>query len=229
MDKIKTVIVDASEAHRKKLEYLVKTNPSLCLENSFSNAIQLKSSNTEQLADFLIIDLELPLISGFELIESFQHEPQIVVTCKHDQLALKAFDYNITDYLMKPISRSRFQKAVGKVKKNLFMQSQATNDSYLFVKSNLRQVKIGFNEIKWVEALGDYIKLITQNGTHVVLSSLKAFEKQLPQNKFLRIHKSYIINLERVENLDHSVVEIDGKKMPISRKRRPGLLSALGV
>lgn len=229
MEKLKIAVIDASETHRKQLENLIKNNSSLELIGSYRNAIQAKGEHVNQLADLIFLDVEMPLINGFDLLDFYKDTPEIILISDKAEYAVKAFEYNVTDYLLKPLNKERFTKAITRVKNNLKLKADSQNNAHLFVKSNFRKVKINFSDIKWIEALGDYIKLVTKTSNHVVLSSMKAFEKQLPTEQFIRIHKSYIINVDRVENLNHAIVEVDGKQMPISRKRRPSLMNALGI
>ncbi|MBG49648.1 MAG: DNA-binding response regulator [Pseudozobellia sp.] len=229
MEKLRTVIVDASDNHRNKLSQLIEGHTALQHEGSFRNAIHAKKESIDQIADIVFLDIEMPLINAFDLIDTFQGKPEIILLCDKADYAAKAFDYHITDYLLKPVSYDRFRKAVNRAKENLKLRADAEEKAHFFIKSNLRKVKINYCDIKWIEALGDYIKLVTQKSNHVVLSSMKAFEKELPAEHFIRIHKSYIININRVQNLNHAVVEVEGHQMPISRKRRSELMLALGL
>jgi DNA-binding LytR/AlgR family response regulator len=148
---------------------------------------------------------------------------KIIFTSHDTQFAFRTFNYNCIDYLKKPISNDRFKKAISKLN-NL---SQKNNGNHIYVKSKLKKKKIYLTNIKWIEALGDYIRLITNSENIVMLSSLKSFEQELPKDKFMRIHKSYIVNLEKIETYDSKNVFIDSKKIPLSRNKKVDLESAL--
>jgi len=228
MRKIKCAIVDDSAVQRKALAEMIKKHPSLKLLACFRNGVEAKKNYAAKDIDLMFLDIEMPLMNGFDLLESLDKRTQVIIVSSKSEYALRAFEYKVTDYLLKPIDPNRFERAVQRVLRNSHTAFNKKDNSGLFVKSDYRQVKIVYSDIKWVEALGDYIKLVTKNANHIVLSSMKAFERKLPDEQFLRIHKSYIINLKKVENLNHAAVEIEGKKVPISRKRKEKLMNALG-
>jgi DNA-binding LytR/AlgR family response regulator len=154
--------------------------------------------------------------------------PQVILITGNPDYALKAFDYDITDYLYKPISLSRFDASVKRaVAKYEQIHKSNEEEEYIFVKSNLKKRKVVLNDIKWIEALGDYVKLVTNEGNIVILSTMKSFEKQLPGDKFLRIHKSYIVNLEKIEKFNSKIVQVAGTQVPLSRHKKNELADAL--
>ena len=226
-DKIlKTVIIDDSETHRNLLKKRVHNHPNLQLAGCHRNAIEAKNSQCDKIADLIILDVEMPFVNGFDLLESFKDVPPIIMVSGIADHALKAFEYNVTDYLLKPIETHRFDMAIRRVLRNT-MNDVDKYDEHIFVRSNFRKVRVDYKDIMWIEALGDYIKLITAKKNILVLTSMKAFEQRLPEDQFLRIHKSYIINLKRIEKFNNTVVEVCGKQMPLSRKRKAKFMSAL--
>ena len=163
----------------------------------------------------------MPIINGFDLLESLDNPPQVILITGNPNYALKAFDYDVTDYLHKPITLTRFETSVKRALAKYEQMNKVTEDEeYIFVKSNLRQRKVVLNDIKFIEGLGDYIKLVTNEGNVVILSTMKAFEQKLPKDKFLRIHKSYIVNLEKVEKFNSKNVELEGIQVPLSRNKK---------
>jgi DNA-binding LytR/AlgR family response regulator len=118
------------------------------------------------------------------------------------------------------LDRKRFEEAIKKARKKNNSLSELANEDLLIVRSNLKEIKLHITEIKWVEALGDYVKIVTKSKNIIVISTLRAFNEKLPQNKFLRIHKSYIVNLEMVDFYSHKSIEIDGYEIPRSRARK---------
>lgn len=226
-DKIlKTVIIDDSEAHRNLLKKRVHNHPNLQLAGCHRNAIEAKNSQCDKIADLIILDVEMPFVNGFDLLESFKEKPPIIMVSGIADHACRAFEYNVTDYLLKPIETDRFDMAIRRVLRNT-MNDIDKSDEHIFVRSNFRKVRVDYKDIMWIEALGDYIKLITAKKSILVLTSMKAFEQRLPEDQFLRIHKSYIINLKRIEKFNNTVVEVCGKQMPLSRKRKAKFMSAL--
>jgi len=226
--KLRCVIVDDSSMQRIAVARLVNNHPNLAMVAEYSNAIEAKSGIKNNDIDLIFLDVEMPIISGFDLLESLDNPPQVILITGNPDYALKAFDYDITDYLYKPISLSRFDASVKRaVAKYEQIHKSNEDEEFIFVKSNLKKRKVVLNDIKWIEALGDYVKLVTNEGNIVILSTMKSFEKQLPGDKFLRIHKSYIVNLEKVEKFNSKNVELGGKLVPLSRNKKIELAEAL--
>jgi DNA-binding LytR/AlgR family response regulator len=173
----------------------------------------------------------MPIISGFDFIDGLKLKPQIIFITSKAEYALKAFDYNATDYLLKPILLDRFNSSI---KRALDLQQMKRENyeeegDHIFIKSNLKKLKIFINKIKWIEAYGDYVKVVTEENTNLVLSTMKSFEKDLPSEKFIRVHKSYIINIEKVERFNSKFAEIGSTKIPLSRNKKEGLIKALSI
>ncbi len=226
--KLRSIIVDDSSMQRIAVAKLVNNHPSLTMVGEYSNAIEAKNGLKNNNIDLIFLDVEMPIINGFDLLESLENPPQVILITGNPNYALKAFDYDVTDYLHKPISASRFDTSIKRALTKYEQSQKVTeDDEYIFVKSNLRQRKVVLNDIKWVEALGDYIKLVTTEGNVVILSTMKSFEKKLPQDKFLRVHKSYIVNLEKVQKFNSKSVELDGRQVPLSRNKKNVLIEAL--
>jgi two-component system LytT family response regulator len=143
---------------------------------------------------------------------------------------MKAFDHNVTDYLKKPVDKKRFDLAVKKaVGRHILENTEEVEQEFIYINNHLKKTKLLLNEILWIEAYGDYVKIIAKDTRPLILSTMKAFAKQLPQDKFLRIHKSYIINLEKIEKFNGSSVEIAGQIIPLSRHKKELLIKALTV
>ncbi|MCM4172752.1 DNA-binding response regulator [Arenibacter sp. TNZ] len=226
--KLRSIIVDDSSMQRIAIAKLVNNHPNLAMVAEYSNAIEAKKGITSNDIDLIFLDVEMPIINGFDLLESLDNPPQVILITGNPDYALKAFDYDVTDYLHKPITLTRFDASVKRAVANYEQMHKVTEEEeYIFVKSNLRQRKVVLNDIKWVEGLGDYIKLVTNEGNVVILSTMKSFEQKLPKDKFLRIHKSYIVNLEKVEKFNSKNVELGGKLVPLSRNKKIELAEAL--
>jgi DNA-binding LytR/AlgR family response regulator len=179
--------------------------------------------------DLAFLDIEMPIMSGFDLLDDLTLKPQIIFVSGKTRYAFKAFDYDAVDYLHKPISKERFSNAVYKAVSNFKMKNNEAFDEndFIFVKSNLKKRKVFLNDLKYIEALGDYVKLITENDSLIVLSTMKTFEGILPENRFLRIHKSYIVNLDKVVRYNSKVIELENQHLPLSRNRKSQLAEAL--
>jgi DNA-binding LytR/AlgR family response regulator len=226
--KLRSIIVDDSAMQRLAIAKLINSHLSLTLVAEYSNAIEANSGIKNDEIDLIFLDVEMPIFSGFDFLETLENPPQVILITGKTDYALKAFDYDVTDYLYKPISLSRFDASVKRaVAKYEQIHKSNEEEEYIFVKSNLKKRKVVLNDIKWIEALGDYVKLVTNEGNIVILSTMKSFEKQLPGDKFLRIHKSYIVNLEKIEKFNSKIVQVAGTQVPLSRHKKNELADAL--
>jgi two-component system LytT family response regulator len=142
---------------------------------------------------------------------------------------MKAFDYDATDYLQKPISIDRFSASVKRAIDLHILKRENKEDEgeHIFIKSNLKKLKIFTSKIKWIEAFGDYVRVVTEEDSNLVLSTMKSFENDLSKDKFIRVHKSYIINIDKVERFNSKFAEIGLTKIPLSRNKKEDLVKAL--
>ncbi|MGB0896803.1 MAG: LytR/AlgR family response regulator transcription factor [Flavobacteriaceae bacterium] len=226
---LRCVVVDDSTIQRMSIVKLVKDHPSLTLVAEYSNAVDTKKGLNDTEADLIFLDIEMPIISGFELLDVLKNKPQIIFVTGKTEYAFKAFDYDATDYLHKPITQDRFNIAVNKAIEyhTLKFENSTIESDYIFVKSNLKKRKVYINTILWIEALGDYIKLVTTEESHIILSTMKAFEKEVEAYAFMRIHKSYIANLKKITKFNSKFVEINNQNLPLSRNKKKSLIEAL--
>jgi two-component system, LytTR family, response regulator len=229
--KLKCIVVDDSALQRITVTKLINDNQYLELVGEFSNATDAKNCIATKNVDLVFLDIEMPVINGFDFLDGLKVKPQIIFITVKAEYALKAFDYNATDYLHKPLTRERFNQSVNKAFSlfNLKKEINEADEDFIFIKSNLKKLKIFTSKIRWIEAFGDYVKVITEDDSHLVLSTMKAFEKDLPTDKFIRVHKSYIINVNKVETFNSKYAEIDTFKIPLSRNKKDDLVEALKI
>jgi two-component system, LytTR family, response regulator len=229
--KLNCVVVDDSSLQRIITAKLVNNHPNLRLVGDFSNAIEAKNCMTVHEIDLIFLDIEMPVISGFDFLDGLKVKPQIIFITSKAEYAMKAFDYDATDYLQKPIALDRFGSAVKRAMENHMnkRENQEEIGEHIFIKSNLKKLKIFTAKIKWIEAFGDYVKVVTEEDTNLVLSTMKSFEKDLSKEKFIRVHKSYIINIDKVERFNSKYAEIGITKIPLSRNKKEDLVKALSI
>jgi len=228
---LKCAVVDDSRLQRLAIVKLIDEHPSLELVSEWNNAIETKNGLLDTQVDLLFLDIEMPILTGFDLLDDLENKPHIIFVTGKTKYAFKAFDYDAIDYLRKPLKKDRFNAAVEKALSLSRIGAEGgpvEDDDYIFVKSNLKKRKIFLNQLKYVEALGDYVKLIMEEGDPiVVLATMKSFETELPSERFLRIHKSYIVNLDKVERYNSRNIEIADEKIPLSRHKKNTLIEAL--
>ncbi|CAM3867057.1 LytTR family DNA-binding domain-containing protein [Flavobacterium cucumis] len=226
--KLNSIVVDDSAIQRITITKLVNESTLLNLVGDFSNALEAKNCINNNRIDLIFLDIEMPLINGFDLLDGLKTKPQIIIITSKADYAVKAFEYEATDFLQKPIHRERFNKAIKKaVELHSLRYDNEEHGESIIIKSNLKKLKVLINKIKWIEAYGDYIKVVTDEESHLVLSTMKGFEKELPTGKFIRVHKSYIVNLDRVEKFNSKFAEIGNTKIPLSRNKKEEIVKAI--
>ncbi|WP_303687595.1 LytTR family DNA-binding domain-containing protein [Nonlabens dokdonensis] len=222
-------VVDDSSIQRLAIVKMIENHPNLLLKGEFSNAVETKTALKEQSIDLIFLDIEMPILTGFDLLDDLTDKPGVIFVTGQTKYAFKAFDYAAIDYLQKPIKKDRFLYAVERALLSHKMKTEMIEDrgEFIFVKSNLKKRKVYLKELRYIQALGDYVKLITEDDSLIVLSTMKSFENSLPSEDFLRIHKSYIINLRKVEKFNSKAVELGKEVLPLSRNRKSDLVEAL--
>jgi DNA-binding LytR/AlgR family response regulator len=217
--KLKCVIIDDEPLAVKVIQNYISQIKELEEIKSFNNAIDSLPFIREHKPDLLFLDINMPVIDGFSFLDSLDSKPMVVITSAHAEHAAKGFDLEVLDYLVKPIALPRFIKAVNKavahVQKN---QKWDGLREHVFVKVDKKKMKkIHLDEIILVESLKDYIKIVTINGNHVVHKTLSAFTDEISNERFIRIHRSYTVSLDKIEALEGNSVEIGGKRYVIGR------------
>lgn len=229
--KLNCIVIDDSSIQRVIISKLINNHLNLNLLGDFSNAIEAKNFLSNNEVDLVFLDIEMPVISGFDFIDGLKTKPQIVFVTSKSDYAMKAFDYDATDYLKKPIENERFKIAVKRVL-DLHMlknENQEEDGEHIFIKSNLKKLKIFTSKIKWIEAYGDYVKVVTEEDSNLVLSTMKSFENELSKTKFMRVHKSFIVNIDKIDRFNSKFAEIGVTKIPLSRNKKDDLTKALAM
>lgn len=216
----------------------LSTNVSdLNLVEEFSNALQAIKYLNQNEVDLIFLDIHMPGFTGFDFIQTLKNPPKIILTTSDANFAIQAFEYDcIVDYLVKPITQERFNKALDKAKlaivvsksnASLIEEDAGVND--LYVNLDRRLIKIDLQSIYLVEANGDYINIKTETKNYKVHSTLKKIQKKLPDSLFLKIHRSYIINVDKIIDIEDNSVLIKKDVIPISRSNRPELMKRLNL
>ena len=229
---MKCIIIEDDELSRKVLEEYIRKTDHLDLVASFHNAIDaINHLGHDTKIDLVFLDIELPQMSGVEFLESLQLTPQVIITSSKEQYAIKAFDFNVTDYLLKPIRYPRFYKAVDKAFKMEKLYEVNRIDDEIFIKKTSTLIKLAYDDILWIEALENYVVLNTENDKYTIHFTMKAMEKTLPKYKFLRIHRSYIVNLRKVSAIKEKnlILNFSNKtqELPIGKSYRERLLKEI--
>lgn len=233
---IKAIIVDDEPLALDVLETYISTLPDIELVARCENAIEANEALKNYGADVMFLDIQMPQITGIEFVKSLADPPEIVFTTAHPDYAVQGFELNATDYLMKPISLDRFMKALNKVSENLKSKSseiiiENEETDFFFVKADKKLVKINFDEILYIEGLKDYVIIRKDSGRVITLQTMKSLEEKLNNRVFKRIHRSYILNISKINAVVGNMVEIQekgqSKLIPIGKNYREELLEII--
>ena len=216
---IRCLIVDDEPLAREILGQYVAQDNELQLVGTCKNAKEVIELLQKESVDVLFLDIQMPGISGMALMKSLVNPPLVVFTTAYDQYAVEGYEVRAVDYLLKPISPDRFNKAVEKVKEIIQYKQQdksSTNDlNYMFIRSDYQDVKVLFDDILYVEGLKDYVKVVTKQKRIITLTNIKGMLEKLPQDKFIRVHKSYIVAKDKVQTIKGTILTIADKEIPI--------------
>jgi DNA-binding LytR/AlgR family response regulator len=224
-------VLDESNVQRNVTTDLIKNHPNLTLEAEFNNATEAKQFVEDNEIDIFFIAVEMASGSCFEFLDVLTVKPEVIFIASDTKFAFRAFEYDGIDYLQRPIKKDRFLYAVEKgiLRNKITNEPEIELGEFIFVKSNLKKRKVYLNSLKYIQALGDYVKLITNDETLVVLSTMKSFENSLPNEDFKRIHKSYIVNISKITRYNSKAVELEKEVLPLSRKRKSELINSLNL
>jgi len=226
--KLKCIITDDEPIARKGLQGYVQKLDFLELVAVCEDAIQLNIVLKTQQVDLLFLDIEMPYMSGIELLSGLKNPPKVIIVSAYEQYAIKGYELDVVDYLLKPISFERFLKAVNKVYDlMLSLETTSPETDYVFVKTSQKLEKIFFKDVLFIEAMENYVSIQTESCKVVTHSTLNVILQILPKNIFIQIHKSFIVNLGKVTFLEGNLIGIKKFKIPISRTYKKNVLEAL--
>jgi DNA-binding LytR/AlgR family response regulator len=220
--KLRCLIVDDEPLARKGMEEYVSAVPFLELAGTASRAAEARGMLKAGDTDLLLLDIQMPEQTGLEFLRSLTDPPLVIITTAFDEFALQGYELDVVDYLVKPIPFERFVKAVTKAKDYMQYRKnpEKPGEDHLFVKSNGRLERVNLNEILFVEAMQNYIIIHRASGKLVVYMTLSSLEKQLPPDRFMRVHKSFVTSLGHVDTIDGHTLHIGKHHIPVSRSLR---------
>lgn len=215
--KLKCIITDDEPIARKGLQSYVERIDFLELVGVCEDAIQLNNQLKSQQADLLFLDIEMPYMTGIELLNSQSNPPKVIITSAYAEYAIKGYDLEVSDYLLKPISFDRFLKAVNKVYDQLISSQTPVVQDYLFVKTSLKLEKIRFNDMRFIEGVENYVAIYTSDGKIITHTTLRTILQKLPPERFVQVHKSYLVNIDKIDSIEGNLLGIGKNKIPLSR------------
>jgi len=210
------IIIDDDNASISVFKQMAKQVEQLTIIQSCSNPVEAINILNKEKIDVIFLDIEMPEMSGMDFLRLVDNRPPVILTTSHKEYALYAYELNVLDYLIKPITLPRLLKALWKVKKSSDFKDQIiTSRDYFFVKKNSALTKVPVNDILWIEALGDYITIHTKEQRFVLHLTLKSIEDKLPPDKFVRVHRSYIVQIDNVRRIEDTTIYINHEPIPI--------------
>lgn len=209
---IKCLVVDDEQMTRSIIARYIEQTEMLEAVSLCENPIDAANVLSKEKVDLMFLDVQMPEMNGFDLIKSIAYKPKIIIISSSKEYAVDAFEYDVIDYLHKPISYSRFLRAVEKAKKSV---ENGKDDTSIYVKKGSVLVKVSLKEILWIEAYADYVVIKTPDKSYTIHSTMKGMEEKLPKNEFCRVHRSYIVRLDKIDSVEDSAVVVTRKVIPV--------------
>ncbi len=228
--KIRCIVVDDEPLAIEKLTGYIARIPMLSLEASFESALEAMEFLHSNPVDLVFLDIQMEKLTGIQFLEIMKKRPRIVITSAYNQYALKGYELDVADYLLKPISFDRFVKSVDKVAADMMAEPEAhpamvrreehREEDFIFVKADYQMQKVNLSDIQYIEGMKDYLRIHLPNARIMTLMSFSRMEKALPSDRFRRIHKSFIIPVDKIDQVERTQVMIGPHKIPIGNKYR---------
>jgi DNA-binding LytR/AlgR family response regulator len=229
--KINCVVIDDEPLARKGLGEYIADVDFLQLAGEFDNPLKATGLVGAGEVQLLFLDIQMPKITGIDFFKSLQNPPPVIFTTAYPQYALEGFEVNALDYLVKPISFDRFLKAAMKAKEYYEMREknmkEALPSDYFFIKADNKLVKISFDEVLYVEALQNYVTVHTRDKKYMTYLTFKSVEEYLPEDKFIKVHKSYIVAASKIDSIEGNDIRIGQQHIPISRNQKEEVMEKL--
>jgi len=230
---ISCIIVDDEYLAIKVLEEYSSNMPTLQVTKTFTDSRAAVAFIQQQPVDLILLDIQMPYLSGFDLVKTLPQETMVIFTTARHDFAVQAYELDVLDYLVKPISQERFEKAIQKAVefkqyRTVWNEQKNAARNFLMIKSDYRIIKLLFDDIEYIEGLSEYVKIYSSEKTYTTLAALKSLESELPVDKFIRIHKSYIIALSAIDQFNSKTIQLhNGKELPIGRSYKDQFLQKI--
>lgn len=228
------IVVDDSLVARKALTLLIAEVPFLKIKKECATPLEAYNYLKTEKVDLVFLDIEMPGMTGIELIKNLKHRPIIILISSKKEYAVEAFELNVADYILKPVTLARFMTAIEKAKEiyesvDKKIEFSEKDQDYIFVRSNSVLAKIKLSDILYVQAYGDYVKIVTKDKQNLVHCTLKSIEEKLASAKFYRLHRSYIISIDHIDKIEENEAYIEKHAIPIGEQYKKELLAKLNL
>ena len=231
MNRHTCIIIEDEPLAQNVLKKYIEDHPSLELAAVCNDALEAQTILTQQSIHLIFLDINLPKLSGINFIKSLVHSPLVIFTTAYPEFAVDGFELNAIDYLLKPFSFERFLKAVNKAIEKLNISNTQNNDeiksSFIFLKADKKIHRVELENIHYIEAIGDYMKVVTDSGQLIINETMKKLQEELPIRSFIRVHKSFIISRNRIKYIEGNYVQIEDKSIPIGATYKNEVLASI--
>jgi two-component system, LytTR family, response regulator len=227
MDKYSCIIIEDEPLALEKTKDFINKVPFLHLSATFDNALNGLTYLNNNKVDVLFLDINMDELSGIELLESSKITSQVIITTAYQEYALKGYELQITDYLLKPFTFNRFLQAVNKAQENLIHRTLDAQPDFIFVKTENRLEKVMVDEIVYIEGMRDYLRIHTVNKKIMTLQNFSELEKLIPSSLVCRVHKSYMVALNKIDSIERSRIKIADQLIPISETYKEAFLQLI--
>ena len=220
--------IDDEPLALEKINGFVEQLPQLKLEASFDNARDALSFLASHPVDILFLDIQMDRLTGLDLLAALPEKPQVILTTAYSEYALKGYELEVTDYILKPFSFERFARATNLAIKRLDEKASTPSTEFIFVKTDYRLVKIKLDDILYIEGMRDFRCIVTTSGKILTQQTFGSFEEQLPATAFVRIHKSYMVAIDKIESIEKHRIKIGKELLPVSESYRDSFYKVIG-
>ena len=231
MNRFKCIIIEDEPLAQNILKKYIGEQPALELMAVCNDALEAQNILTQQNIHLIFLDINLPKLSGINFIKTLPRPPLVIFTTAYPEFAVEGFELNAVDYLLKPFSFERFLKAVNKALEKLNVSTTQNNDPaktpFIFLKADKKIHKIDLDSIFYIEAIGDYMKVVTDSGQLIINETMKKLQEELPGKSFIRVHKSFIISRNKIKFIEGNYVQVEEKSIPIGATYRSDVLASL--
>ncbi|MFT3948586.1 MAG: LytTR family DNA-binding domain-containing protein [Agriterribacter sp.] len=227
--KYQSIIVEDLQVAAEFLRRFCEKSGVVDVVQHFLNAEDALKFLKDNVVDLIFLDVEMPGASGFELLDQLVYTPQVILTTSKTEYAYSAFQYNVTDYLKKPFTYQRFLEAIQKVSKKSEQASGNSEQDHLFIKSDGKLIRLHNDDILFIESMGDYVKFITPAKKYITHNTIKNLETKVNPQVFMKVHRSYIVNFTKINDIQENVLFINGNMIPISKTHKSGVMQKINI
>lgn len=227
--KYSSIIVEDLQTAADFLKKFCERSGIVEVQGHFLNAEDALTYLSENLVDLIFLDVEMPGASGFDLMDRLVYTPQVILTTSKTEYAYDAFQYNVTDYLKKPFTYQRFLEAIQKVQVKKEEDDSSSEKDHIFIKADGKLIRLKNDDILYIESMGDYVKFVTAEKKYITHNTIKNLETKVDPMRFMKVHRSYIVNFSRIDDIQENTLYIRGAMIPISKAHKARVMQKINI